>query len=74
MKRSEMIDLISKSIQQEIGGHYTSFTEHAEKALEACEKAGMLPPLIHWSKTKQQDPDYNSFVNYWEDEIDCGAV
>ena len=52
MKRSEMLQLIAKSIQEKIGGHYSSFDEHAEAALEACEKAGMLPTHFYLSNAE----------------------
>lgn len=44
MKRSEMVELIAKTMEESFDEHNGSWQQDAEKVLGAIEEAGMMPP------------------------------
>lgn len=46
MKRIDMICLIADALEKNFDGDNGSWLHDAEKALEAIEDAGMLPPFV----------------------------
>lgn len=56
MKRSEIVALVAKTLEDRFDGDNGSWERDAEAVLDAVENAGMLPPF-----------DNNLFMRTWRD-------
>lgn len=67
MKRSEMIALMAKVMEESFDGDNGCWETDAEKVLEAMENAGILPPFSHavfnrnWAKFREASPGGNDW-------------
>ena len=61
MKRSEMVELLMKHMDEDVG--YRMNLTEADHILRVLEDAGMLPP-----SAKLRFGDYNFEDNFWESE------
>lgn len=73
MKRSEMVELIAKTMEDCLDGDNGSWELDAEKVLKAMEDAGMQPPIVHglYDTVPTLTPTGNleySYKREWEQE------